>query len=186
MLRILKVIRKNLGQARATVRLPGSVPAPAEFRGPVQINPARCLACGICSYVCVSNAIAGKNEEKDYLWEYNPGRCTFCARCVDHCTGHALTMGSKPARVYSTPGELNVLLLILFPLCSDCGAPTRPLTEELLRLSFEEPDGNTQDLLHLCERCRRRRLQRHMVATAFEQSRDNRGAGVSEQKEAGR
>lgn len=166
MLRILQVIANNLGRGPATVRLPGSVPSPAGFRGRVILDPARCLACGVCAYVCVSDAISGTNEEKGYAWKYEPGRCTFCARCLDHCTGHALSMDPKPAPVYAKPGELDVLHRVPFPVCRQCGAPTRPLTEELLRRAFDQVEEGVRELLSLCERCRRRRLQRNMFAAA--------------------
>ncbi len=62
MLGILKVIAGNAASAPATVRLPEHVPAPARFRGRVAIDPARCVACGTCAYVCVSDAITGRDE----------------------------------------------------------------------------------------------------------------------------
>ena len=173
MLRILRVIADNLERAPVTVRLPGSVPVPSGFRGRVILDPTRCLACGVCAYVCVSNAITGANEDKAYAWGYEPGRCTFCARCVDHCTGSALTMESIPVPVYSRLGELAMQQHVPFPACPGCGAPTRPLTEELLRRGFEYVEEDTRKLLRLCERCRRRRLQRNLIAAACEDSKES-------------
>lgn len=172
MLRILQVIANNLGRGPATVRLPGSVPSPPGFRGRVILDPTRCVACGVCAYVCVSGAITGTNEDKAYAWQYEPGRCTFCARCVDHCTGRALSMESEPAPVYSRPGELNVLQRVPFPLCRSCGAPTRPLTEEFLTRAFDRVEEPVRELLSLCERCKRRRLQRNMLAAAAEDGKE--------------
>jgi len=93
---ILAVIAGNVLHGSGTIRLPGSVPCPSEFRGAVTLDPALCLACGIRSYVCVSDAITGAEQDKNYLWTYEPGRCTFCKRCVDRCPGRALTMAAEP------------------------------------------------------------------------------------------
>jgi formate hydrogenlyase subunit 6/NADH:ubiquinone oxidoreductase subunit I len=166
---ILRVIADNVKGGTATVRLPGSVPVPEGFRGRVIIDPTRCLACGMCAYVCVSDAVTGSNEAKSYVWAYDPGRCTFCARCVDRCTGHALSMEPAPAPIYTKPGELRVEFAIALPLCPQCGAPSRPVTDDLLNLAFDHavPD-DTRVLVKLCERCRRRRLQRNLFAAAHE------------------
>jgi formate hydrogenlyase subunit 6/NADH:ubiquinone oxidoreductase subunit I len=166
-LQILRLIAGNLGRGPATIRLPGSVPVPPGFRGRVLLEPARCLACGLCAYVCVSDAITGREDGGGgYGWEYDPGRCAFCARCVDHCPGHALAMASEPTRPYLEPGELAVRERIAFPPCPDCGAPARPATPQLLGLAFEHPTEHTRELVRRCERCRRRRQQRGLAAAA--------------------
>jgi formate hydrogenlyase subunit 6/NADH:ubiquinone oxidoreductase subunit I len=166
---ILRVIAHNVKGGAATVRLPGSVPAPEGFRGRVTIDPPRCLACGMCSYVCVSDAITGSNQARSYVWAYDPGRCTFCARCADRCPGHALSMEPAPAPIYRLRGGLRIERQIAFPACPACGAPHRPVTGDLLRLAFDSavPD-ETILLVKLCERCRRRRLQRNMFAAVYE------------------
>jgi len=163
MLRILAVIAGNVAQGPGTIRLPGSVPCPSEFRGAVTLDPTRCVACGICSYVCVSDAITGADEDKGYLWAYEPGRCTFCARCVDHCPGRALTMASEPVPAYFKLGERGAQQLVPFPVCPRCGAPSRPVNEELLGRAYEEVNENIRELAHLCSRCRQQ-LQRKQFA----------------------
>jgi len=168
-MRILQVIVDNLSRDRDTLRLPESVPVPPGYRGRVLLDPSKCVACGVCAYVCVSGAVTGVNEDKAYVWAYEPGRCTFCARCVDHCTGHALHMDPQPLPVYSRPGELAAEEGIPFAGCSVCGSPTRPMTDELLHRAFEYVGDETRDLVRLCERCRRRRLQRSMMAAAHDE-----------------
>jgi formate hydrogenlyase subunit 6 len=164
---------RNVEQGPSTVRLPASVPPPAGFRGPVILDPTHCLACGICAYVCVSEAIVGVNEERSYGWRYDPGRCTFCARCVERCPGKALSMVSAPAPAYSRPGELVAQRRVPFPQCPDCGRPTRPVTKELLHVAFENVEELSRERLTLCERCRRRRLQRSMMAAAYDSDRED-------------
>ncbi len=151
-----------------TVRLPDAVPAPGGYRGAVTLDPARCLACRTCGYVCVSAAITGAEVSTGYAWDYEPGRCTFCARCVDRCPGNALSMSPVPLPAYARPGELAVHHLVPFAACLDCGKPVRPATGELLARAFEHVTDETRALLRCCERCRRRRLQRRLLAAAFE------------------
>ena len=168
MFHILAVIAGNLLHGPGTIRLPGSVPCPANFRGAVTLDPALCLACGICSYVCVSDAITGEEQDKNYLWTYEPGRCTFCARCVDRCPGRALTMAAEPVAAYSKPGERGVRQLVPFPACPHCGAPSRPVNEELLGRAYDEVNQEIRLLARLCERCRQRLQCKQFLATNSE------------------
>lgn len=166
MLRILQVIAGNAAAAPATVRLPGSVPVPPRFRGRVVLDGARCVACGTCAYVCVSNAITGGDLAGGYGWAYEPGRCAFCARCLDHCVGGALSMEERAAPTYVRPGELRVEVTVPFPRCVSCGAPTRPAPEAFLARAFAHVGPETRALARRCERCRRLEVQRGMAAAA--------------------
>jgi formate hydrogenlyase subunit 6/NADH:ubiquinone oxidoreductase subunit I len=162
-LRILQIIAENLGHRPVSVALPEHVPTPAGFRGRVTLDPTRCIGCGMCAYVCVSNAITGAAEGDAYAWTYDPGRCAFCARCVERCPGGALSNDDQPAPSYARPGELAVRTLVTFPPCPDCGTPTRPAPEELARRAFAEVTDETRALLLRCERCRRKIMQRKLV-----------------------
>jgi formate hydrogenlyase subunit 6/NADH:ubiquinone oxidoreductase subunit I len=168
-LRILSVIANNFRHEPATVRLPETLPAPEGFRGAVVMDTSRCLACGMCSYVCISDAIQGAQQADGYEWRYKPGRCTFCGRCAERCPGHALTMDPKPVPAYSKSGELDVVHRVAFTKCPECGAPTRPVTEELISRAFAHANDEVRQLVHLCERCRRRRLQSRMKVTPEEE-----------------
>ena len=168
MLRILQVIGGNALSAPATVRLPDRVPTPAHFRGEVLIETANCLACGMCAYVCVSNAITGADQQGAYAWTFEPGQCTFCARCVERCPGEALSMKSEPMPSYTRRGELRVQHIVEFPTCPECGEIVRPAALRLVRLAFDHVSEDTRRLLTLCERCKRKDLQRKMFAGAQE------------------
>ena len=165
MLRILQVIGGNALAKRATVRLPDRVPPPANFRGEVLLETANCVACGMCAYVCVSEAIKVLDQQDAMAWTYRPGQCTFCARCVERCPGQALSMNSDTMRTYTKPSELQVEQQVAFPRCPDCGRTVRPAGERLTSLGFESPGDDTRRLLTLCERCKRKHIQRNIFAS---------------------
>jgi formate hydrogenlyase subunit 6/NADH:ubiquinone oxidoreductase subunit I len=161
---ILRLLADQVSLGPATVPFPGRVPTPDGFRGLVGIDPGRCLACGLCSYVCVSSAIAGEEQENHYRWSYDPGRCTFCARCVDRCPGQALAMDPAPPAPYGRPGEHAATCTVPLPACPDCGKPARNTPEAWLRSAFGRVDDNLRDLAKRCVRCRRRHLQEELKA----------------------
>ena len=170
MFRVLRLMAGNLSKGPATIPFPGQVPAPDLFRGAVRLEPSRCLACGMCAYVCVSRAITGEDRTGEYHWSYDPGRCTFCARCADRCPGEALSMEPIPLDPYRQQGGLAREVAVPLPVCPDCGQPVRNTPEAWLHAAFGQVDERTRELARLCVRCRRRRLQRGMKASRGEEA----------------
>lgn len=168
MLKILALIARNTAAGPFTVPLPGSVATPTKFRGAVELDTSRCIGCGLCSYVCVSNAIVGAECDHGYRWHYEPGRCTFCARCLERCPCQALSMQSEPLGSYEQAGERASEHLVAFAACPDCGTPVRQANEALLQRAFAHWTSQTRELTRLCERCRRQRLQRNMAVGVFD------------------
>lgn len=161
---ILHIIGKNVAQGPGTISLPHKPPPPIGFRGLVLFDPERCIGCGLCSYVCVSESITGAANEAEYHWQYEPGRCTFCARCVERCPAEALRMSPDAPPVYSQPGELSTKRTVAFPKCTLCGTPKRPAPETLLQWAAANVDDHARELYGLCESCRRLHYQTVMKA----------------------
>jgi len=161
---ILHVIGKNLAGGPATIRLPNKPAPPPGFRGLVLHDPERCIGCGLCAYVCVSESVTGSSNDTEYDWRYEPGRCTFCARCVDRCPTDALRMSADAPPVYSRHGELDIRHIVPFPPCKGCGKPKRPAPEALLHWAAGNIDDRARELYGLCERCRRLHYQTSLKA----------------------
>ena len=135
-------------------------------RGMVRMDPCRCLACGICSYVCVSAAITAVEKQDTYEWRYEPGRCTFCARCAERCPGRALTMAPEPPPSYTSRDQLTLETSVPFQACPGCGKPNRNVTEEWLGTAFGLADDAARNSMRLCPDCRRRRTQSALKVAA--------------------
>lgn len=157
---ILNLIAANLQQGPETVRFPESVAPLRGYRGLVQIDTTRCVACGVCAYVCPSTAITVSARIDHCDWSYDPGRCTFCGRCADLCLGDALSMEETPAPAYTTPGALARLHTVPYPACPECGKPARPINREILAHILPGITEEVEVRSRLCERCRLRRSQR--------------------------
>ena len=69
MFEILHIIGKNVTEKPETIRLPHRPPPPAGFRGLVLLDPQRCIGCGLCAYVCVSESVTGASDEAQYHWQ---------------------------------------------------------------------------------------------------------------------
>jgi formate hydrogenlyase subunit 6/NADH:ubiquinone oxidoreductase subunit I len=159
---ILHIIGKNIAEPPGTISLPHRTPPPTGYRGLVLLDPERCIGCGLCAYVCVSDSVTGSSSDVEYHWQYQAGRCTFCARCVERCPGNALSMSPDSPPVYAQPGELTTTHTVPFPPCKRCGKPKRPAPETLLPWLAANVNDQARELYSLCERCRRLHYQTAM------------------------
>lgn len=151
---IFNVLAGNVRQGPQTLRFPERPVPKAKFRGAVTMDPDKCLACGICAYVCVSRAISLNQAEDRFEWTYDPAACTYCGRCVDHCPGAALAQAADRGPSYGRPGELAETVTVIYPACPGCGKPAMPFNEALLGAAFKDVTAELRQRVHLCERCR--------------------------------
>ncbi|HVO20698.1 MAG TPA: 4Fe-4S binding protein [Anaeromyxobacter sp.] len=105
---VLQFLLENLSRGPVTLRFPERPPAPAAYRGLVEMDRERCEGCGMCAFVCTSRAIVFRNKPQTYEWSYDPGQCTFCGRCVDACASHALRQQPSRPPIYTDPSELRL------------------------------------------------------------------------------
>jgi formate hydrogenlyase subunit 6/NADH:ubiquinone oxidoreductase subunit I len=163
-MKIFSILSKNLRVRPITLRFPGEVPYPKEFRGPVKIQTEKCIGCGMCAYVCVSGAIRVIDHEDHCEWAYSPGRCTFCGQCAAVCPVQALRMEDWSAPSYFRAEALDEMYRVPYPVCPECGRPTPPIREALLAQIFKEVTPEVLARSQLCRRCRQRASQRGLVS----------------------
>jgi ferredoxin len=163
---IFPVLIKNLKTKPLTLRLPEETSYPKDFRGPVKIDVKKCIGCGMCAYVCPSYAVRVTEHEDSCEWRYLPGNCTFCGRCMTVCPAQALHMERGSAPAYFSAGELNETHFVPYPVCPECGKPTTPVAEPVLTRVYGKLNEKMLSGLFLCQRCRLRRSQRDLRATA--------------------
>jgi len=151
---ILNLVGGNAIAGPQSLRFPARPKPAVRFRGNVVIDPAVCLACGICEYVCVSRAIELTPAEDHCEWSYDPASCTYCGRCVDHCPAAALSQTPDRGVCHGQSGELRENVTVVYPSCPECGKPTMPVNDVLLGRAFKELTPELGSRARLCERCR--------------------------------
>lgn len=74
-------------------------PLPKSVRSSMGLDPAKCIACGMCATAC-PNKVINLTSEKDETtkkkvlksYQMNVGRCIFCGLCTEACPTKALTV----------------------------------------------------------------------------------------------
>ncbi|MHB9863588.1 4Fe-4S binding protein [Streptomyces sp. YIM S03343] len=152
---ILHLIGGNWVRGPQTERFPDREPPAAEYRGHVTNDPDACVACGICTQVCVSAAIELRPAEDSCAWVYNPASCTFCGACVRHCPVDALSQVSDRGTSANSPGEQTNTTVVEYPPCTGCGKPAMPYNENLVGAAYGQLADELRGRARLCEHCRR-------------------------------
>ncbi len=93
----LPIAIKNLFSKPSTVLFPQvNVDAKPNYRGRIEYDPTKCVACGLCMRVCSPAAIDKTVEEvengQNITFTFNLTSCTFCGTCADFCAKKAITM----------------------------------------------------------------------------------------------
>jgi hydrogenase-4 component H len=90
---------------------------PERFRGKLDIDPAKCTGCQVCSLVCPASVITmvdlgtrkvGDRELKVRRPLFDLASCIFCGECVDNCAFNALEL-TKQFEL-ATPNKASLLM----------------------------------------------------------------------------
>lgn len=78
------------------------LPKPADYVASAyfaELDPEKCVACGVCMDRCQMDAIAMESETA----AINLDRCIGCGLCAPTCPGEAITLRRKPEGEYTQP-----------------------------------------------------------------------------------
>jgi formate hydrogenlyase subunit 6/NADH:ubiquinone oxidoreductase subunit I len=82
-------------------------PAPARYRGQVQLDTSRCRGDAACARACPSGAIAVEPTEAGWVWRLNDARCVFCGLCQDACANNAVSLSNEFELAVRTSADLQ-------------------------------------------------------------------------------
>ena len=151
---IFSLMARNASREPGTIRFPSDAHPAEQYRGPVRIDTSKCIACGICDYVCPSSAITVTRAQDRMTWEYDLSRCTFCGRCVLDCPGQALRQDCECPAVCGSAGAAADRQNVMFPACTECGRPTQPFNDAMILRAYGNLTDKLRDRARLCDRCR--------------------------------
>jgi formate hydrogenlyase subunit 6/NADH:ubiquinone oxidoreductase subunit I len=92
-LAFLREALKQLFKKPATLKYPyEKLTLPKDFRGRPVWDIKKCIGCGLCVYVCPSNAVEmiGKGLKAEI--RHYVDRCMFCGQCAETCPKSAIKM----------------------------------------------------------------------------------------------
>lgn len=96
--------------------------------GRVELDAAKCTACGLCAIECPTSALTVASGEKadSFKLYYKQNLCLACSECVKICPEKCLRV--ERTLKMDKPGDETVLLKIDIVRCAACGNPVGPST----------------------------------------------------------
>ena len=109
--KMLSEALRSVGKKPATVRYPSvKVTMPADFRGKLVFDPAKCIGCKLCMRDCPAAAIEiVKVGEKKFEAHIDIAKCIACGQCVDSCPKDALRLTGEFELAQLARGKLRVI-----------------------------------------------------------------------------
>ena len=161
-MKFLRILGISIKRGTVTVKYPFEQPlVTPEFRGRIEIDPAKCVGCGACVLICPPNALTMNREGKSVILRYFVGRCIFCAMCADVCPQQAINVTKDFELATSNVLDLYTDIEHDAAVCVSCGAPY--LTKKLV----ENVSNNLSvrsNRWSLCPECRRKETVRRIAS----------------------
>ena len=110
--KMLAEVLRSVGRKPATVRYPRvKVTMPADFRGKLAFDPAKCIGCKLCMRDCPSAAIEiVKVGDKKFEAHIDIAKCIACGQCVDSCPKDALRLTGDFELAQLVRGKLRIVV----------------------------------------------------------------------------
>ena len=110
--KMLQEVLRSVGRKPATVRYPHvKVTMPADFRGRLVFDPAKCIGCKLCMRDCPAGAIEiVKVAEKKFEAHVDVAKCIACGQCVDSCPKEALRLTGDFELAQLSRGKLRIVV----------------------------------------------------------------------------
>lgn len=111
---------------------------PVAGRNGLHFTPARCTSCGLCAYVCPTQAVSTCDSEAGYLRVFDLSSCIYCGMCESACPTQAIKLTVNQGATQFQPNALKVEGEVNAEPCSKCRrkAPRPDLFAERI-YSFE-------------------------------------------------
>lgn len=162
MVKFLKIFSVSAREGTATRKYPFESPlVTPEFRGRIDIDPAKCVGCGACTRICPTKTLTLSYEGGEAVLRYFIGRCIFCGMCAYVCPQNAITITKDFELASYDLGDLYDEVVHRTVKCSVCGKPFTT-TKLVMEVKTRVNEKNMEELLNICPECRRRLTARHI------------------------
>ena len=162
---MFKLLREIAKTGDVTTKYPAvRFPVSHDFRGRVEYNPKRCIACAACTIACPANALTMVTDPVagTRTWMLNYGRCVLCARCEEVCPTEAIVLSGEFELAVRTKADLMASAQFTLTRCRDCDKPFAPTKEVNYVMALLERAGVNKEelerrrvLYETCTECRR-------------------------------
>jgi ferredoxin len=103
----------------------GELPAARTPFGAVEIDAARCSACGLCARFCPSGALQFVWSEEQFALSFYAAACIDCGICTVACPEGAVRMDAAAPLDAILRDEATVCVAGMLTPCAICGVATR-------------------------------------------------------------
>lgn len=110
------------GAGRVTLRYPFEpVQVPPKFRGKIEFDARKCIACGGCANVCPPRCIVIEDSGEVARLTFHLDRCIQCARCYEVCPEEAIWPTDQFETATPDKSDLRSDLVVWMSTCQRCG-----------------------------------------------------------------
>ncbi|HEX2938124.1 MAG TPA: 4Fe-4S dicluster domain-containing protein [Ruminiclostridium sp.] len=157
-----KIVLRNIIKGPSTIKYPfEDSPAPEKLRGKIKHDPDKCVACGMCEYVCAGGAIRLQetNDKQGINFVVWHNSCTFCGLCEHYCPEKAihLTNDYHTAHMQKDKYNYSEKTIIKKNCCIVCGEPFMQLPPKYLEKLYGK-DGDEKGRSRMCPKCRKKAI----------------------------